>query len=301
MSFGSIDLLFNIVVMLFWIRLWNRNSRLVQFNPYLSGIEHVTEPVIALFKPLVKNRAETVAAVSCLLILILFRALALPGVNLQGIQNAWQIQLGFVGITPSSCALSQVPLFLLFSILSFAVFLFQVWVFAVLFLKGYQQGMPSDRMTEFLYAISRPFSDTRPRQRPWFLLAYGILVIMLINFTAHGSVANTPVSGAALILVPARYAVATIAGAVDLLMVLRSLLFILIIGSWILMFIGSNTFMIICQEWLNFLLSPFRRFPLRVGPLDLTPIIAFFALGIIHWVTKNILTRLYVYLLMISA
>lgn len=300
MSFGLIDLLFNIVVMLFWFRLWNRDSRLAQFNPYLSGIENVTEPVIALFRPLFRNRADTFAAGAAWLILILFRAMALPWVNLRGIQSAWQLHLGFVGITPNSCELNPFPLFLLFSILSFAIFLFQIWAFALLFLKGYQRGMPSDRAPEFLYAIARPFSDARPRSRPWILLGYGMLVIWVMHFMTLGWALTMSVSGMASVLTPLRYAVATMAGAVDLLAALRALLFILIICSWISMFIGSNPLMMICREWLDFLLGPFRRFPLRIGPVDLTPIIAFFAIGIIHWATKGLLAGIYVKLLMIG-
>ncbi|MFN2352338.1 MAG: hypothetical protein ABR497_10370 [Kiritimatiellia bacterium] len=38
-------------------------------------------------------------------------------------------------------------------------------------------------------------------------------------------------------------------------------------------------------------MGPFRRFPIKVGFLDLTPILAFFALGIVHFLLNGLLLQ----------
>lgn len=297
MSFGPIDLLFNMVVMLFWFRLWNRDPRMAALNPYLSGLVTFSQPVLDLFRALFRSWTGRNAALTTWLILILFRALALPSVNPNGIQEAWALRVGFEAITPITCANRGLILFIVFSVLSFAIFLFQVWGFALLFLKGYRRGQPTDRATEFLYAIARPFSDVRPQLRPWILLGYGTAVVAMMNLTARGWVPELPGSVMDAALLSLRCAVAAVAGAVDLLLVLQSLLIVLIIGSWVVVFTEVEALMIICKEWLDFLLGPFRRFPIHIGPVDLTPIIAFFALGIVHWLVNGwVLAGLYIYL-----
>lgn len=295
MSFSLIDLLFNIVVLLFWIRLWNRN--LQGNNHYLAGAESFTQPVLDLFRSISRSWSVTGTAAVAWLILIMFRAVALYLVNPDGMHNAWLLRLGFEGITPGSCKISQFPLFLIFSVLSFAIFIFQVWGFALLFLRGYRRVMLTDNVPEFLYTIARPFSDTPPRWQPWILLGYGTGILAFMDITARGWTLGTYGSVILPLLVIMRYAIVAISGAVNLLLILQRVLFVLIIGSWVVMFTGSNTLMIICREWLDFLLGPFRRFPLRIGPLDFTPIIAFLAIGIIHWVLIRGLYLVYVNLL----
>ena len=48
-----------------------------------------------------------------------------------------------------------------------------------------------------------------------------------------------------------------------------------------------------CRTWIDFLMGPLRRYPLRIGMLDLTPIIMIFALDFLHRFMMGILARSY--------
>ena len=76
---------------------------------------------------------------------------------------------------------------------------------------------------------------------------------------------------------------------VSILPLIASLLTVVIIGSWIAMFSGSTSTMYVCNEWMTFLLGPLRRYPIRIGMLDLTPLIALLALPYLEMVMRRLL------------
>ena len=51
--------------------------------------------------------------------------------------------------------------------------------------------------------------------------------------------------------------------------------------------------MVFCREWLNMLMGPLRRYPLRIGMIDLTPIVMIIAIQIVHQVCSYILLKSY--------
>ncbi len=67
----------------------------------------------------------------------------------------------------------------------------------------------------------------------------------------------------------------------------------LIIGSWVAMFTGAHGLMMFCRNWTDTLMGPLRRYPLRIGPLDLTPIVMIFLLEFIHGFLMGILLKSY--------
>ncbi len=298
MSLAPIDLLFNIVVMLFWFRIWNRRCRATDLNPYMSGVMIFTQPVLDLFRFRRDGLLPAwIPAAATWFMLILFRGLALPALNPEAVQDAWRLRIGFASVAPAACAGKNVFLFVIFSFLSFGVFLFQVWAFALLFLREYRPGQSTDRPSEFLHSAARPFSKAPAGARPWLLLGFGMFLAAMMNALCVGQAESGANSISSALIMGGQWAIAAIAGAVDLLLVLCSLLVILIVGSWLVILTTSRALMITCREWLDFLLGPFRRFPIRLGPLDLTPIVAFLVFEIIHWlVNGNILPRLYLLL-----
>ena len=82
-------------------------------------------------------------------------------------------------------------------------------------------------------------------------------------------------------------------GWVQLLPMLQSLMLLLIIGSWVSMFAQSHNLAMLCRDWINLLLGPLRRYPLRIGMFDLSPIVFFFAIGLVHAILMSILVAAY--------
>lgn len=76
MSLEFIDLLFNVVVMLFWVRLWNLEPAALRSNPYLARAAGMTQPVLDLFQG--RNRSSSCAGTAFVLRL-LFLYLQGPG------------------------------------------------------------------------------------------------------------------------------------------------------------------------------------------------------------------------------
>jgi uncharacterized protein YggT (Ycf19 family) len=55
-----------------------------------------------------------------------------------------------------------------------------------------------------------------------------------------------------------------------------------IAGHWIGMATNASNLGWMCAEWLDHLLGPLRRYPIRIGMFDLTPLVFFFGLGLLQ-------------------
>lgn len=291
MTFGPIDLLFNLIVLLFWVRLWNGGGRgaPAAHNPYLAGIEQFTQPVLDLLRTLLRVRAPAVLAATAWGLLLVFRAVALAFANPQ----AGRQGLGFEWIKPDSHQPWPTLVLLIFSLLSFAIFLFQIWGFALVFLHRYRREAPPDRATELLYAVARPYVAAPRAWRFVLLFGYGVLILAVVHGLVRGGAAlyvsgeqgfapylpTAEGTGPALC---ARFGISTLAGLADLLSLYQTLLLVLILGSWVVLFTADSALGALCQEWLTLLLGPFRHWPLRLGPFDLTPVLAIFVAMAAH-------------------
>lgn len=80
---------------------------------------------------------------------------------------------------------------------------------------------------------------------------------------------------------------------VRILSLIQMLMIVLIIGSWASLFSTSSALMLFCKDWIDLLLGPFRRLPLRLGPVDLTPIVFYFAVGYVEQILTAILSQAY--------
>ncbi len=281
MTMDTVDLLFNLLVLLCWMRIWQIDPAADRSNPYLAGLAGLTQPVVDLGRRRGRSAPAWVALVPWLL-LILFRGAALSWMSADNMRQAWVLGLGFNSLCPAQVPFNGVWPWFLFSLLSFAVFLFKAWGISLLLLRSARGASSSDPVAMMLYRISQPFSDLQPAWRIGALLAYGGLLTVVMRGVQAGYVAPALLSFPPIIPGMAQAVVSAAAGIADLLLPLQSLLIILIIGSWAAMF-GGGALGLRCREWLDFILAPFRRFPLRLGALDLTPLLAFAACGLLHW------------------
>jgi len=291
MHFRTWDTLSNILLMIFWFRIWTGDDRSLHFNTYLAPLGKISESAVKFVRPVLFGLQSRMVAVVSLVFLIAFRAVLFHGTSRSG-NSPWLLGFGFEinGTIPGT-----LPAFMVFSVLSFAIFLFKVWGFSLIYVRGGTSSFSNT--TNALYHVSRPFSDFDMRFRPFVLLGLGILLAVLLNVAgtrlyAPGSpIQSDPTSGLAAVL---RYSVSTIAEWVRLLVVLRSLIILLIIGSWVSMFTGSRGIAFFCRDWLDMLMGPLRRYPLRIGTLDLTPLIVILAIQmVIYPVLINILLASY--------
>ncbi|MBI3985895.1 MAG: YggT family protein, partial [Lentisphaerae bacterium] len=254
-------------------------------DPFLTGLENFTQPLLDLFRPLSRRHFATVGALAVWAFLIGFRAVTMPLMNLDTAQQDWVIAFGFDAAVPGAAA---GPLtWPLFSLFSFAVFLFQFWTVALLYHRP-ADAAPDEgnRAREFMTDITKPFSAWTLPWRIAVLLLLGLAIAAGLPLTGQVE------SGAGSVRLPsldadpgrafAGYGINLLAGMAGVLMPLQTLIFALVILSWLVIFFPQSSAAFLCQEWLAFFLGPFRRFRFQVGMLDLTPIVVFFGMGVVY-------------------
>jgi uncharacterized protein YggT (Ycf19 family) len=290
MQIGMLDSLYNMLLLVFWFRIWTDKDRNLFFNPYLAPFGRLSDSAVAFLRPVFRKIPDRLIAATALVFLIVFRGLAMP----QDIE--WELVFG-IQLRSQTNSLS----YLYFSFLSFAMFLFTIWGISLIYVRT-EKRSSSDHATGTLYYLSRPFSDIKPELRPATLLAVGIVLAILFNSAGRPALARF----AGMTLPPDIYVrqpgltallmkstVEALAAWVQVLPAIRSMLLILIIGSWVAMFASAQSLMVLCRGWIDFLLGPLRRYPIRIGMIDLTPIVFFIGVGFAFQFLMSILTASY--------
>lgn len=295
MDFSLWDTLLNILILLFWYKAVSVDDREAFFNPYLAPASRLTAAAIDFLRPVFFGLPPRLIACTSAGFLILLRGLAAPTS-----QGHWLVAFGFFrwGLSPNPTLLSCIA----FSLVSFCAFLFNLWGIALIYAYGSTRLDPG-RARATLRAFARPFTAVPWEYSPLVLFAFGVIVVHLLNVLGMpvrpiiegiGPPPQLPPSSPSLIL---GYGILACTAWTNILGMLVGLIFVLIIGSWISMFARSPGIMMFCREWLELLIGPARRFPLRIGMLDLTPLIFIFVLRILQGVLMGILSTSFLKLL----
>jgi len=268
MEVETFDTLFNCLVFILWFRIWTVGDSSLFFNPHLVPINRISESLFGFLWPLFRRTSSRLVAAILALILLALRGVFIP----QSI--GWTLKMGFeIQICPAG-----LPYHVLFSVLSFAIFLFKLWGFSLIFMRtAYGQF---DHAGDALHRLSLPFSDLKIELRPLVLAIFGMLLAFLVNLTGDLARGVDAWSGTPLPSLLLRCFISALAGWASVLPILSTLLVVLIIGSWVSLFSSSQGLSFFCREWLDVLMGPLRNFPVRIGMLDLTPLIFIF---VIQW------------------
>lgn len=281
MQFGPWDTLLHILVFFFWFRIWTGDDRNLFFNPYLAPLDRLSRSIITFLRPAAFGLPARFIPVIGLIALLILRGAAVP-------QSApGMLRFGFAFFTPDADRFISC---LALGILSFCVFLFKIWSFCLIYVRT--KTSSSDHAADALYYLSRPFSDLDIRLRPLILIVCGTALAYLLNLagvsTNERALANTTI----LVLL-LKHGILALAAFADVLRLIQSFIMLLIIGSWVSMFSAAHGLMAFCAEWMDMLLGPVRRFPLRIGMFDLTPLIFWFVLGYAWRILLRILLESY--------
>lgn len=290
MSFGTWDAVFNIFLLILWYRMWTADDGSLFFNPYLAPARRVSDAIADFLRPVFFRVPTRGILAIAIVFLLVFRGLAVPR------QNAGGVLFGLEYWRPSTDGAASC---IAFSFASFAIFLFKIWGLSLIYSRG---GTAGTHTEEALGRAAYPFTGIRQAARPLFLLAAGIAICSILRragsegFVYAGGrlLPLVAVPGSSTMSSGLQLAVVAIAGWVDVLRTMISILMLLIIGSWVSMFAGSQSIMFFCREWIDMLLGPIRKYPIRIGMIDLSPLIFFFVVGaLIHPTLMWILLRGY--------
>ncbi len=279
MQFNSWDTLFNILLLIFWFRIWATEDRASLFNPYIASLHRLSDAIVKFLKPVFFILSPRMIAAVSLVFLVALRAFAAPREDM-----GWHIVLGFANVIRQPVTQS-VNAYLLFSVLSFAMFLFKLWGLSLIFVRS-DASSRSDNTTAALYQLARPFSDLRYEWRPGVLFIFGCVLIAALDLL--GGVKGDSTASHAL-----QCTILALACWVSILSVVIQIVFLLIIGSWVSLFTNAQNIMLFCRDWMDFFLGPMRRYPLRIGMLDLTPLAFMFLLFIVEGLLMGILFNSY--------
>ena len=275
MDFSGWDNLINLLIAVLWFGAWGMDNRYAYFNSYLRPVHGRFDALFTFLRPAFFNAPARVIALILVAALLLIRALIVPRAA------TWEITLGIPPIAALVEPFQYAPwsMALAWSCLSIGVFFFKFWSICCPYLGTTRR--PEGQVQTALHALTAPFSWIHPIARPPILLAFGIGLGILLQSIGG----DRPVD----LLAGAKALLAVVAAWVALLDLLRWVVLVVIVGHWIGMGTGAQNLGWMCEEWLDHLLGPLRRYPIRIGMLDITPFIFFFGLGLVQSALTQVL------------
>lgn len=271
-----IDLLFNFLLLMFWVRLLPPEQENTYFNPYIAWINRVSRMVLNKLRQGMPHVSPFQLAALVFGGLLVARGLIAGdvrfGFELRGPVGAWRFSL-------------------LLSAVSFVRMLFYLWVIATVLApdRGRHHAM-----SQCLRFLARPLPAWSPPRRWLTVIGLGLVIsgiLLVMPRTLHDGAAGIPE------YFVMRSLVNTAAALVDVLAILQALLLAAVIGSWITLLAPSDGLGAFCHDAMILLLGPLRNYRLAIGTLDLTPLLAVVALMLLHGLLSAWLRPLYLALM----
>lgn len=277
---------FNLLILLFWIRLWSAPAQDFYFNPFLSGTVKFTDSVLAFLRP-VLAMPEQAAAFVVIVFLALFKTILFARLNV-----VWDIRIGNSFLFSPEASPGQITPTLLFSLLHVAVFLVRLWT-VYLLVRAITPSFRHTRATEALAFFSRPFSWLPAIVQPVVLLAlHGLLVFTLsrtgtlsmigLPTESPKAITTSPFLTGPLVFQLLKTGWLAALSFADGLMLLTRSLFVLILCNLGAAVFQSQTLLILCNEGVELLLGRFARRGVGGMGFDFTPLIFFFVVDLIY-------------------
>ena len=279
-----LQLFFNFLLLLLWIRLWSKPEREFYFNPFLSGTIKLIDSVLLYFKP-VFFLPEQLIALVLFLFLILFKTILFHRLAID-----WNITLG---ANFTFAAKNELTSIILFSTLHTTLFILRCWT-VYLLLSWITPTLRMTRAIEACAFFARPFSWIPRLVQPFALLAlYGVLALIVTRYghlaltgaplpPDNNITASSPFLEGPLLVQLLKTGWLAAAAMTDGLMCITRGLFALIIANLGASILQARNLSIICNEGIELLLGRFARRSLGTAGFDFTPLIFFFVVDLIY-------------------
>ncbi len=270
-----IDLLFNFLLLMFWVRLFPPEQDVTYFNPYIAWINRISRIVLNRIRIKLPQVSPKQAAGMVFALLLILRAIVMPG-----------MRFGLEVSVPVSGLVHPV----LLSAASFAMMLFYLWTAYLVLAPKRSRG---DAMSQCMRYVARPLPQWSPQRRWMAVVALGLVISSVLVLVAHAAYSEAGLAPPPPQRFLLRIGVNTAAALVDLLAIMQTLLIAAVIGSWMSLLAPSDALAAFCQDAMALLIGPLRDYRLAVGPLDLTPLLAVVALMLLHSMLMSLLIPLY--------
>lgn len=296
---GYLQLFFNVILLLFWARLWTPRSGAFYFNPFLARATLLTDRVYTFFAPALRL-SEPAMTLLILLVVWAFKALMVGRLG-----GEWQVLVGSAFIFSAPVIAEAWWPHFLFSGLHFFLFIVRLWaVYYVVMLIT--PVFRSSRALEVFAFLARPFSGLPRWLQPIVLVLAHFVIVSLIARAGELktlSILSLEIQeiavGKSPFLVGTEWSQAMHLVALAVLSVLDGLSFLtsslvfVIVCQLVSVIIGFNVLALICQETCDMLLGRFSKGKrLVTGVLDFTPLIFFFVVQFIYGNLSQIVYKL---------
>ena len=263
----------DLLLLLFWVRLWSLPDKELYFNPLLSAPTRLTDRVLDFLRPALPLPGR-LTALLLLAFLLAFRAVALTYFRAE---ETWSLTIGTIyNFAPRT---SGVHGALIFSALHFLFFIARYWGVYVL-IQILTPALRRDRAAEAFHFAALPLALLqRWAQILLLLVVHGVLVYEL-TLVGAGTVQALPGIAAHPLAPPVAAAASdrllylgclSLLSVADLLMMAWQLMFALLVGSFAAALLQNAALNAICNEGVATMLGTRKR--LIVGFLDLTPLL----------------------------
>lgn len=267
------DNIWNLLLVVFWFGIWNGKQRSIVFNPYVARIEAMTGRIAYFVKP-----AFSLLPVQAIMVFLFILLIFLRGALFHGTAAAHNIEWGLSFGIARSISCKDVPHCIVFSFLSFLLFMLRFWTLHLLYFRS----LPA-HPGETIASIAAPFPAIRREFQPFVLLFIGMAAAVFLDLTGkiptdyQGSgvlsVTLLPLDTTAINLL-SRILLVSLAGCLQILPILSLTIIVLIVAFWISLLLQKQDLFKIASDWSQFFLYPLRsRINLIIGTLDLVPIL----------------------------
>jgi len=273
----------DLLLLLFWVRLWTISEREFHFNPFLSGPMRLVDGVTSFLRPILPFVPER--AIS---LLILMFGLAFRAVLFFRLDFPWRLTLGAIfAFTPKAEGLTGA---LVFSLLDFLFFIARFWSLYLL-IQILTPVFRRERASQAFHYAAQPFSLMRRGLQLVVLVAVHLILVHEASIYGHFGMPSLPTTPAFSTLTlnvgPAvaewlRLGWLTAASVADGLLAMRTCLLAFVFGGLAAALVQNPGLRQVCQEAMDVLMGRFGRRPLQVGLFDFTPILFFVAINLIH-------------------
>ncbi len=274
-----IDLLFNFLLLMFWVRLLPPEQETTYFNPYIAWINRNSRMVLNKLRSGFPQLSQKQLAGMVFFGLIILRAFVMRS-----------MRFGF----ESGVAVSGWMYPVILSGASFAMVLFYLWTASLILVRHRRRA---DAMTQCLRFVVRPIPYWPPSYRWMAVFGLGLAISAALVMMPQPAYSGAGWLVHQFLL---RIGVNTAAALVDLLAIIQTLLIAAVIGSWMSLLAPSDSLAAFCQDAMALLLGPLRDYRLAIGPLDLTPLLALVALMLLHSILLSLLMPIYQSIMMMG-
>lgn len=286
---GLLIIFSSFLILILFLRLWLLDWHDIAFNPYLGPPARLADRILDFLRPLFFSLSSRFAVALALLLLI-----ALRGVLFFNTRHAWRISIG-AALAIRDINQDSLVACLVFSLAAMLRFLARVWALAWL-LQWLNRGRSRSDAADAVQWAALPVSSFPPG---WRLAAiFGVNMLMVALLFLAGTA--TPLAGAAGELQVTglewaagpvralwRVALLSVAAMLDVLMLAHSLILICLLFSLAGLVVGSPVIQFRAREWMQLVLGRLARYPVVIGPLDLTPLLYFLLLPIAYAILLN--------------